>query len=151
MSFNKAAYISKFNKDTYKMYQFRVRKDNTAIINALDNSSNRNEYLVSLVDADVNKSILTIKQIKDIIKPILGKWGIKEIYLFGSYARGEARPDSDVDIYCDGDNVNTLHDLTVLEDELTHSLGKDVDLVFSHEKLHWYFKKQIERDLVKLC
>lgn len=34
--------------------------------------------------------VLTINQIKEIVKPIALKYHVEEIYLFGSYARGEA-------------------------------------------------------------
>ena len=99
MSFNQNEYISNFNKNSYKMYQFRVKKSDANIIKYLDNIENRNAYIVSLINTDLNKSIYTIKEIKTIIKPILNKYGITEIYLFGSYARGEAKESSDIDIY----------------------------------------------------
>ena len=98
MPFNQTEYISNFNKNNYKMYQFRVKKSDINIINHLDNIENRNGYIVSLINTDIKKSIYTIKEIKNIIKPILSKYGITEIYLFGSYARGEAKESSDIDI-----------------------------------------------------
>ena len=84
MAFNQNEYISNFNKNNYKMYQFRVKKSDDNIIKYLDNIENRNGYIVSLINSDLNKSIYTIKEIKTIIKPILNKYGINEIYLFGS-------------------------------------------------------------------
>ena len=118
MSFNQNEYISNFNKNNYKMYQFRVKKSDDNIIKYLDNIENRNGYIVSLINNDLNKSIYTIKEIKTIIKPILNKYGINEIYLFGSYARGEAKESSDIDIYCNKGNVKTFIDQGLLEDEL---------------------------------
>ena len=44
-----------------------------------------------------NKDILTIEQIKNTVVPIAKKYKAAEVYLFGSYARGEAREDSDLD------------------------------------------------------
>ena len=64
--------------------------------------------IVSLIDNKEKMNILTIKQIKTIIKPILIKHGIKNINLFGSYARGEANANSDVDIYCDRGKIKIL-------------------------------------------
>ena len=49
MPFNQTEYISNFNKNNYKMYQFRVKKTNKNIINYLDNIKNRNSYIVSLI------------------------------------------------------------------------------------------------------
>ena len=41
-----------------------------------------------------------MKEIKERIKPVIEKYQIEEVYLLGSYARGEANRNSDVDIYC---------------------------------------------------
>lgn len=57
--------------------------------------------LCHLIKNDIDsKKVLTLKKIKETIKPILNSYGIKDIYLFGSYARGEANSQSDIDIYC---------------------------------------------------
>ena len=151
MSFNQNEYISNFNKNNYKMYQFRVKKSDDNIIKYLDNIENRNVYIVSLINTDLNKSIYTIKEIKTIIKPILNKYGITEIYLFGSYARGEANKSSDIDIYCNKGNVKTFIDQGLLEDELEKALNKKVDIVFDSSYIDDYFKMQIMEDMIKLC
>jgi uncharacterized protein MJ0435 len=151
MSFNQNEYISNFNKNNYKMYQFRVKKSDDNIIKYLDNIENRNGYIVSLINTDLNKSIYTIKEIKTIIKPILNKYGINEIYLFGSYARGEAKESSDIDIYCNKGNIKTFIDQGLLEDELEKALNKKVDIVFDSSYIDDYFKMQIMEDMIKLC
>ncbi len=151
MSFNQNEYISNFNKNNYKMYQFRVKKSDDNIIKYLDNIENRNGYIVSLINNDLNKSIYTIKEIKTIIKPILNKYGINEIYLFGSYARGEAKESSDIDIYCNKGNVKTFIDQGLLEDELEKALNKKVDIVFDSSYIDDYFKIQMMEDMIKLC
>ena len=151
MPFNQAKYISNFNKNNYKMYQFRVKKSDINIINYLDNIENRNSYIVSLITTDISSSIYTIKEIKSIIKPILNKYGINDIYLFGSYARGEAKDSSDIDIYCDKGNIRTFIDQGLLEDELEEALNKKVDIIFDSSYIDEYFKKQIMEDMIKLC
>ena len=143
MKFNQAKYIAKFNKNNYKMYQFRVKKTETTIINYLDNVENRNKYIMELIDSDVNRSVYTIKEIKNIIKPILNKHGITDINLFGSYARGDARPDSDIDIYCDKGNIITLIDQVVLEEELENALNKKIYLVFNTARMNQSFRDNI--------
>lgn len=45
----------------------------------------------------MNSNVFTLKDIASRIRPVVKKYGIKEIYLFGSYARGEANEDSDLD------------------------------------------------------
>ena len=149
MPFNQTEYISKFNKENYKMYQFRVKQSDTSIINRLDNIQNRNKYIVELINDNIN--VLSIKEIKDRVKPVLNKYGINNIYLFGSYARGEAKSTSDVDIYCDKGNIKTFIDQGNLEDELKQALNKEVDIVFDSSYMDDFFKKQIMEDMIKLC
>ncbi|GAB1375351.1 nucleotidyltransferase domain-containing protein [Lactococcus petauri] len=74
--------------------------------------------------------ILTIEEITEKVAPIAKKYNLKEVYLFGSYARGEAREDSDIDLlYVKFDNSMSLTTKYMLLDELEDSLGKKVDLV----------------------
>lgn len=149
MSFNQKQYISNFNKDKYKSYLFRVKKENMNIINKLESLNNKNEYINSLIEKDV--STLTIKQIKDIVKPILNKYGIFEIYLFGSYARGEANKDSDIDIYCEKGNLNTLFKIGYVFEELKIALNKEVDLVFIGSDFDDdEFEEELKRDYIKI-
>ena len=150
MSFDQNSYIAKYNKENYKMYQFRVKKTNAHIISKLDSVSNKNEYINELISKD-SGGVLTLKQIKDIIKPILHKHGIDEVYLFGSYARGEATSKSDVDIYCEKGNVRTLIQQGFLEEELEKALKKDIDIVFTTSQMNDFFRNQLEGDLIKLC
>ena len=151
MAFNQQKYIDDFNKETYKMFPFRVRKDNIEVINKLNNVPNKNKYIVSLIENNINPSALTIKQIKTRILPIMAKHNIHEVFLFGSYARGEANNKSDVDIYCESGDIKTLIDQGFFEDELEEALGKEVDIVFIGSQMDDYFKQQLEGDLIKLC
>ena len=151
MAFNQQKYIDDFNKETYKMFPFRVRKDNIEVINKLNNVPNKNKYIVSLIENNINPSVLTIKQIKTRILPIMAKHNINEVFLFGSYARGEANNKSDVDIYCKSGDIKTLIDQGFFEDELEEALGKEVDIVFIGSQMDDYFKQQLEGDLIKLC
>jgi len=49
MNEEKKKYISNYNKNNYKMYQFRVKKSETELIEKLDKQSNRNNYIISLI------------------------------------------------------------------------------------------------------
>lgn len=151
MSFNQKEYIESYNKANYKMIPIRIRKDDVDIINKLDSVSSVNHYIYSLIKNDIKPNVLTIKQIKERILPILKKHNINEVYLFGSYARGEANSDSDVDIYCESGDIRTFVDQDILEEELEESLGKDVDVIFTSATLDDYFKEQLEKDKIRLC
>ena len=148
MKFNQKKYINDYNKEKYKMYQFRVKKENE-LVYFLDKLNNRNSYIISVIEKD--RKVLTLSKIKKTIMPILNKYGITDIYLFGSYARGEANSDSDVDIYCDRGNIKNLIEQGKMEDKLEEALGKEVDIVFSSSKMDPFFKKQIMEDMIKLC
>ena len=150
MGSNKLKYIANFNKENYKMYQFRVKKSDKELIGKLDAVSNRSKYLTNLVLEDIKSGILTIKQIKDLIRPIMLKHNIKDVYLFGSYSRGEANRDSDVDIYCDKGDVRSLYDEVAFKEELEVALNKKVDVVTIGSHMHDYFRQQLEKELIKL-
>lgn len=68
-----------------------------------------------------------------------------------SNARGEANNDSDVDIYCDEGDVNTLIKSVAFDEELENALGKKVDVVKIGSDLNEYFRKQLEEDMIKIC
>ncbi len=55
--------------------------------------------------------------------------GARDVRVFGSVARGEERPDSDVDLLVTLDPGRTLLDLARLELELEELLGRPVDVV----------------------
>ena len=50
----------------------------------------------------------TIDEIKTKVNPIGAVYGVKSISLFGSYARGNANDDSDVDLYIEKGNIKGL-------------------------------------------
>ena len=151
MSFNQEKYINEYNNNNYKMYQFRVKKKDKKIIKFLDSLENKNSYINDLIINDAFSNIYTIKKIKDIIKPILNKYGINEVYLFGSYARGEANKNSDIDIYCEKGNIKTFIDQENLIEELEDALKKKVDIIYTTTKVNDYFKSAIMEDMIKLC
>ena len=75
--------------------------------------------------------IYSVEQLKQTIAPIARKYNLPVVYLFGSYARGEATEDSDVDLLINysGSSISTLFDLGALYDELNMQLEKEIDLV----------------------
>ncbi|MDI6793130.1 MAG: nucleotidyltransferase family protein [bacterium] len=63
-------------------------------------------------------------------KPILSeKFKVKEIGLFGSYVRGEAKEDSDIDVLVEFNKTMGLLEFIALENHLSDTLGIKVDLV----------------------
>ncbi len=151
MTDKQLSYIEKYNKENYKLYTFRVKKSDNNLINLLDSVSNRNKYITDLIKERISPSILTIKQIKERIRPVIQKHGIKEVYLFGSYARGEANSNSDIDIYCDSGDADTLIKLSAFKREMKEALEKDVDIVTIGSSIDDYFREQLEEDKIRIC
>ncbi len=138
-------------KNNYRTYLFRIKKNDTQIINKLASVDNKNAYISNLILNDINPSILTIKEIKNKIKPIIEEYDIKDVYLFGSYARGEAHVNSDIDIYCSPGQLKTLFDEITLINKLEIVLHKKVDLITFDTELDVFFKEQLEKDMIKIC
>jgi predicted nucleotidyltransferase len=75
--------------------------------------------------------IYTIDQIKELAEPIAHKFQLRALWVFGSYARGEATEDSDVDFLMDdSDSLATnLDGFIDMAEEFEDKLNKKVDLV----------------------
>ena len=73
---------------------------------------------------------LSLSHVVDACRAIARKFGIEELYLFGSVAAGTARPDSDVDlIYRADTDIFDYRARRAFRSELRDALGTDIDLV----------------------
>jgi predicted nucleotidyltransferase len=84
-------------------------------------------------------------------EPALRAHGAAALYLFGSYARDEARPDSDVDVFIDKDasrrfGFDEFMDIFLL---LQERLGENVDYG-TREGLHPILRAQIEQEAIRV-
>ena len=79
---------------------------------------------------------------------LFGRFHIRDLAIFGSYARGDQRPDSDLDILVDIDSSVGLG-FVALADHLEKTLGLRVDLV-SSRALKPRMREAIERDLIRV-
>lgn len=71
----------------------------------------------------------TINEIKNRTVPIAKAYGIERMGLFGSYARGEAKDDSDIDLYIERGKLKSLLQYFAFVDELESVLECHVDVV----------------------
>lgn len=62
--------------------------------------------------------VYTIEEIKAIVAPIAAAHDVERIYLFGSYARGEATATSDIDLRVDKGRLKGLFALGALYADL---------------------------------
>lgn len=75
--------------------------------------------------------ILGINEIRNTVSELGRQYGAEKIYLFGSYARGEADCDSDIDLRIDKGKIRGLFTLSGLRLALEDQLGTKVDLLTS--------------------
>lgn len=72
---------------------------------------------------------LDLDEIRSTVTELGEQYGAERIYLFGSYARGEANPFSDVDLRIDKGRIRGLFALSGLRLDLEERLGTKVDLL----------------------
>ena len=70
----------------------------------------------------------TIDEIREIVAALAARYGADRIYLFGSYARGDANKDSDIDLRIDKGAIRGLQ-MGGLAADLEDALGIPVDLI----------------------
>ncbi len=98
--------------------------------------------------------MLTITEIQKRVTPILREYDVKEAFLFGSYARGEATENSDVDIRVDKGHSKKLTGFAMggFYLDLKEALGCELDLLTSIPKgeLSKAFIANLKKDEVKI-
>ena len=83
------------------------------------------------------------------ILEIAAKHGAYNVRIFGSVARGEAGPDSDVDFLVDAGPETSSWFPAGLIIDLEELMGREVDVV-TEGALHWYIKDQVLQEAVPL-
>ena len=80
------------------------------------------------VDALCDK-VYTIDEIRAIATPITKSHGVAALYLFGSYARGDATSESDLDFRIEKGQIRTLFQLGSLLCDLEDGFQKNADVL----------------------
>jgi hypothetical protein len=70
-----------------------------------------------------------LAELKEILPILRTRYRVRTLEVFGSYVRGEARADSDLDVLVTFDEVPSLFRFVALENHLSDSLSVKVDLV----------------------
>ena len=95
--------------------------------------------------------MISLTDISTAVSRVLPCYDVREVYLFGSFARGEQAPDSDIDLRLVCGNTMTFGTLYELSHELEKKLGRKVDLVTNPpERIRPAFRKNIEQDEVRI-
>ena len=74
------------------------------------------------------------------------KYHVEKIGLFGSYARDEAKPDSDIDIFVK--MQPSLFDMVAIKEQIENDLNKKVDIIREHKNIKPLLLKMIQKDLI---
>lgn len=88
-------------------------------------------------------------KLKQKIIPILQKNGVVSSSIFGSYARGDEKPDSDIDLLVEMPSNASLIELSGLKQDLEEVLSKRVDVV-TQGAINSRLKPFIEKDLINI-
>ncbi|MDR3343790.1 MAG: nucleotidyltransferase domain-containing protein [Treponema sp.] len=98
--------------------------------------------------AMLHDGILTVDEIKEKIGPVAKQYGVSKVYLFGSYARGEATVKSDVDLCVDEGKIRTLFQFLGFCADIEDALKKNVDVICETSLSEdTFFKENVEKDL----
>ena len=95
----------------------------------------------------MSEKVYTLDEIKAIAHPIAARYGIAALYLFGSYARGEATPHSDLDFRVDRGDLVDMLELGGLFSDLEDSFDKNL-VVLTTQMLSPAFLNSIRREEV---
>ncbi|MCD8022290.1 MAG: nucleotidyltransferase domain-containing protein [Lachnospiraceae bacterium] len=94
-------------------------------------------------------AIYSIVQLKETISPIAKEHGVKSVSLFGSYAKGVARNDSDIDLLIDKGQITSLFQLCSFRLAVEDALSMPVDLVTTESTDEWFLDR-IQKDGILL-
>src|SRR3989344_4582156 len=101
------------------------------------------EVLSNLIKEKLKLSALN--KLKPKIIEVLKGYNIKKASIFGSYARGEQKEDSDIDIIIEPPKNIGGFEFTGIAIELEEKLGRKVDLL-TYKSIHPYIKKYVKKD-----
>ena len=123
---------AKYDKNNTKAVMLKLNLTTDAdIIAKLGDTASKQGYIKELVRRDIRgtEDTLTIDAIRYLIKPIAKKHMVGRIYLFGSYARGEEKNSSDLDLLIDDAGIHTMDEYLELKEAFTAAVGKNTDIV----------------------
>ena len=94
----------------------------------------------------MSDKVCSVSELKELINSLLPRYSFRAVRLFGSYARGEASPASDIDLLVTyGEGSKTL-DVLSFGERLAELTGKSVDAFESGEVDEGPFLESIQRD-----
>ncbi len=142
------------NKYYYRVLSVRTGKKISKKREYLGRDLSKKELEIKEQQADKNlkvnkKDLSELNKIKPKIIEILKKNNVKKAGIFGSYAEGKQRKNSDIDILIEPPKGIGLFGFTGLEIDLSENLNKKVDLV-TYNGLSPFLKERILKQEVRI-
>lgn len=95
--------------------------------------------------------MITPTDISTAASRVLAQYDVSEAYLFGSFARGEQTPNSDIELRLVCGNAMTFGTLYELSHELEREFGRKVEIVTNPpEHMRPAFRKSIKQEEIRL-
>ena len=146
---------AKYDKDHTRSILFKFNTTSDAdILAKLDEVGNKQGYIKELIRENIcgKEEVLSIDSIRLMILPVVQKYSINKATIFGSYARGDAKAGSDVDLLIECDSIRNMDEYLGLQESLKKAIGKNVDIVMAdalqadNTRAAKRLKEHIERD-----
>ncbi len=93
----------------------------------------------------IDKDII-LNYLKEHKNEFMQKYSVEKIGLFGSFARNEAREDSDIDIFVK--MKPDLFTMVELKEQIERDLQKKVDIIREHKHIKPFLLKMIQKDII---
>ena len=98
----------------------------------------------------MSNTVYTIDEIKRRFLPVTRKYDIAEAFLFGSYARGDATKESDLDFYIRTGKLKSGWDIGGIWADTEKAMKKKIDIVYDGAKIDKEFDKEMRKDWIKI-
>jgi len=98
----------------------------------------------------MNNTVYTIDEIRRRFLPVTRKYDIAEAFLFGSYARGDATKESDIDFYVKTGKLKNCLDIGGIWVDTEKAMKKKIDIVYNSARIDQEFEEEMRKDLVKI-
>ena len=77
----------------------------------------------------VEKQVYSIQEISKLVEPVARSYGAERLYVFGSYARGDATIDSDIDFRLEKGRIEDFFVLSAFHRELQNQFAIPIDVL----------------------
>ena len=89
------------------------------------------------------------QRVLNVLREIKAKYALEDVYLFGSFAKGQAGEGSDVDMAVKMTKTDAMKLVEILR-EAEEKLERDVDIVQLRERMNPFLKERIVKEGIRV-